>query len=176
MEALFNHLFNSLIMLHIGTVALMPRVPSKFFLPCDGRKVTISDYTPLYSSLSSQVQADGTYFWLPKLPDKFGFCHVICYYGLYSVGLKYTVDFTDKDVPVGTLVPFDGENIPNGWILSDGLEYEFGDFKRKYPDSSKLINILKTYRKASNPSASFIQIPDTGKERYILCMNGNFLL
>jgi microcystin-dependent protein len=140
-----------------GTVILMPKsITPEGFIPCDGRELDPSKDGLLYAVVGPT---------LPKLNDKFGFHHLLCSQGEFSTGVKYTVDF-DGDNFVGTVVPFEGNTIPNGWALCDGLRHAAEGYKQ-------LASVLGTFQVAGK-SGEFFDLPNTGNERYIICAEGEF--
>jgi microcystin-dependent protein len=140
-----------------GTVILMPKsITPEGFIPCDGRALHPSNDGLLFAVVGPT---------LPKLNDKFGFHHLLCSQGEFSTGVKYTVDF-DGDNFVGTVVPFEGDTIPDGWALCDG---------KTYPTTHNpmLAQVLGIYG-VSGKAEQFYDMPNTGSERYIICVKGEY--
>ncbi|MBL7813626.1 MAG: tail fiber protein [Saprospiraceae bacterium] len=164
--ALFNQSFNHLIMATIGTIILMPKsITLSDFTPCDGRQLDVSREGLLFAVFGTEFGGDGRTFNLPNLPDKFGFHHLICIKGNFSKGVNYNVDF-DDDNWIGRIVPFDEDTIPNGWALCDGTTHP-------ETDNPMLAKVLGAYS-VVNKAGRFYDIPNTGSERYIICVKGEY--
>ena len=148
-------------MAFIGTVFLYPHSQApEGFVPCDGREFDKSSNQMLLSSIGDSFGGNGvTTFALPKLDNKFGLRHLICIDGLFSMGIKYTVDF-DDDNYIGTVVTFEETDIPQGWALCDGS-------KHSADENPELATVLGTY---NEKAGHYFNYPNSGNERYIICV------
>lgn len=75
--------------------------------------------------------------------------YILPYVGILESEVTDQVEIKDL-VPIGTIVPFGGNSVPNRWILCDGTMYAQSDYPYLYNVITKTYyNIPKTFNKVS---------------------------
>jgi microcystin-dependent protein len=165
-------------MFNLGTIILMTKKwQPKNFLPCDGRLIDLNPNQGLYTVIGAPMPVKSygkDQFYLPKLDDKFGCHYLICTSGFFpeNTGISYhEVNFEEANF-IGMIAPLKGETIPDGWMLCDGKQYHYYlNLEEEEAQNPLLANAVGDYRMAGK-HGYFYDSPNTGNERYVICVEG----
>ena len=141
----------------------------KGWLPCDGRLLKVRDNRLLYSIIGNKYGgniSDDT-FGLPKRDNVNKLRYIICPDGEFiGSSLTYTFDPNDENRTIGFVLPFEGGNVPDGWVLCDGKQLI------NYQDETLYAAFGDTFNTTSTAANNFC-LPKTDKP-HIVCVSGDF--
>ena len=163
-----------IIALYAGRIDHLMKIHGEKWHLCDGTLMSVNSNTLLSIILGQQYSVDMFHFTLPKLGLKYldkklhgtyvpDVCmpYIISTEGEYSSQLTYTVDFSEEQI-IGLVVPFEGDNVPDGWEKCNGKVM-------KYSDNVLLGTVLNASFNLGNEE---MMLPNMGAEKYIICTRG----
>jgi microcystin-dependent protein len=164
---------------NIGTIVLFAGTGNlNGWMPCKGQRLESSNDNRLLATIMHNYNGshNGHEFLLPNLEDKFGMRHFICTEGNFGgMNVSYEVDFAEDNY-VGLVMPFEGDSIPAGWALCDGKELKVQNHVTLYALIGTQFGGTVSASGYANvaPDKEVFKLPNTGDERYIICINGVF--